>query len=51
MLQHFPIVRPSNGIQQHDIDELNAILRQEAAKYEQEGDFIVWDSFENLVQR
>ena len=51
MLKHYPIVRPSRGIQQYDVDELNAILRQETAKYEEEENLIVWDSYEHLMQR
>ena len=51
MLKHYPIVTPRDGIRQYDIDELNAILRQETAKYEEDERLVVWDSYEHLLQR
>ena len=51
MLKHYPIVTPKYGIQEYDIDKLNAILRQETAKYEEDESLIVWDSYQHLMQR
>ena len=51
LLKHYPIATPRDGIRQYDIDELNAILRQETAKYEEDERLVVWDSYEHLLQR
>ena len=53
IVKQYPCLQLPGAIWQDQatVDKLNAILSQETARYKNEKNLIVWDSFEKLMYR
>ena len=58
IVQHYPIVKPKMvgphnkmKVDQETVDKMSGILIEETARYSEEKDIVIWDSFQALMER
>ena len=49
LVQQYPIVNKTKGLDQETVDHLNAILMEEVAVYKEEPNLVIWDSHINFI--